>query len=59
MRIIIQMFPMIFRKLMGLMKLGHDVHNGTTKRWVCLVINCMMTLIQDDKHFIIVNFCYN
>jgi hypothetical protein len=59
MKIIIQMFPMIEKKLMGLIKLRHDVHSGTTEGWVCLVINCLMTLIQDGKHFIIANACYN
>jgi hypothetical protein len=59
MKIIIQMFPMILRKLMGLIKLGHDVHSGTTQGWVCFVINCLMTFIQDDKHLIAANACYN
>ncbi len=59
MKIIIQMFLMILKKLMGLIKLRHDVHSGTTQGWVCPIINCLMTLIQDEKKKLIANVYYN
>jgi len=44
---------------MGLIKLRHDVHSGTTQGWVCPIINCLMTLIQDEKKKLIANVYYN